>query len=314
VATTSDQNRGSGGTLRTMAVIAVALGLAALTAAACALSYRSMHALAREAGVSAPLAAIYPLVFDAMLAIAGCAVLGLRGAGLISRIYGWFCFLVLLAALAAGGTLRAAGTHLPRRPAEIAAAIIPFALVLLSFGLLLALLRHARRRRLAQSSAGTRTAGEPAADSGASARPGASSGVIVLPADDIPAGMQDTAAIPVPQADLQLRATSARQPSVQLAERPVPFMPPVGPKGDLKLQKGPGKRTSRRRAAIDPGLPGELSAAGGETGEAGFGASAANSDPIPDPAPVQDSGQGTAEPASPPAFERPHSSPTPPEG
>ncbi len=61
--------------------VAVAVGLAALTAAACVLSYSSVHHFAMQAGVSASLARIYPLIFDAMLAVAGCSVLALRGAG-----------------------------------------------------------------------------------------------------------------------------------------------------------------------------------------------------------------------------------------
>ena len=85
--------------LRVLALIAVAAGLAGLTAAACVLSYSSIHDLAIQAGVHGRLASIYPYIFDAMLVVAGCSVLALRGAGLISRIYSWLCMLVLLAAL-----------------------------------------------------------------------------------------------------------------------------------------------------------------------------------------------------------------------
>jgi Protein of unknown function (DUF2637) len=137
----------SGQVLRVLALIAVGAGLAAVTAGACALCYSSIHLLAVQAGVSASLARLYPVLIDAVLVLAGCSVLALRGAGLISRIYGWFCFLVLLAGLAAGATVRAANLHVPTRQAEIGAAILPFVLVLAGFGLLLALLRHARQRR-----------------------------------------------------------------------------------------------------------------------------------------------------------------------
>jgi Protein of unknown function (DUF2637) len=137
----------SGQALRVVALIAVAAGLAAVTAGACALCYSSIHLLAVQAGVSASLARLYPAIIDAVLVLAGCSVLALRGAGVISRIYGWLCFLVLLAGLAAGATVHAADIHVPTRQAQIGAAILPLVLVLAGFGLLLALLRHARQRR-----------------------------------------------------------------------------------------------------------------------------------------------------------------------
>ena len=132
--------------MRLTALIAVVIGLAALTAAACVLSYSSMHHLAIQAGVSARLASVYPLIFDALLVLAGCSVLALRGAGLVSRVYGWLCMLVLLGGLAAGGALHAAATKIPRHLAGVVAAIVPWVLVLIGFGLLLALLRYARIR------------------------------------------------------------------------------------------------------------------------------------------------------------------------
>jgi uncharacterized membrane protein SirB2 len=143
----ADQNGENGSVLRTLALITIVVGLVALTAAACVLSYGSVHAFAAQAGVSRSLARIYPVICDAMLVVAGCSVLALRGAGLISKVYAWLCFIVLLAALAASEVVREAGIHVPSRQAEVTAAVIPWALVLVAFGLLLALLRHARRRR-----------------------------------------------------------------------------------------------------------------------------------------------------------------------
>jgi len=141
-----DNGRG----LRTLALIAVVIGLVALTTAACVLSYASVHAFALRADVSLSLARIYPYICDAMLVLAGCSVLALRGAGLISRMYGWLCFIALLGALAASSVAHNAGLTTPKRAAEVTVAVLPWALVLVAFGLLLALLRHARRRRLGQ--------------------------------------------------------------------------------------------------------------------------------------------------------------------
>jgi hypothetical protein len=139
---------GHGG-LRLLALAAVALGVLLLAAAAFVLSYAGIHAVALAAGVSPRLARIYPLIFDAMLVVAGAAVLALRSAGLPSRSYAWLSMLALLATAAAADALHATGTRLPRRPAAATAAVIPWALVLIGFGLLLCMLRQARLRRAA---------------------------------------------------------------------------------------------------------------------------------------------------------------------
>lgn len=146
----SDHRPGEGHpVLRGVALWAVAAGVIVLAAAAFVLSYPGIHAVARHAGVSQPLARFYPVIFDAMLVIACAAVLSLRGAGLISRCYAWLSLLVLLAAAAGADTLHSTATRLPHRQAEAAAAIIPWALLLIGFSLLLVMLRHARLRRSA---------------------------------------------------------------------------------------------------------------------------------------------------------------------
>jgi hypothetical protein len=133
--------------LRLVALGAVILGLLVLAAAAIASSYGGIHALALTAGVSPALARIYPLAFDAMGVVASAAVLSLRGAGVIMRCYAWLAMLVLLCAAAGADALHATGARLPHRAAEATVAIVPWAFVLIGFGLLLAMLRHARLRR-----------------------------------------------------------------------------------------------------------------------------------------------------------------------
>jgi hypothetical protein len=136
--------------LRLVALAAVVIGVLLLAAAAFVLSYAGIHAIARQAGVSRSLARLYPLIFDAMLVVVGAAVLSLRGAGLLTRLYAWLTLLVLLAAAAAADALNATGTRLPHRSGAAAVAVVPWALVLIGFGMLLAMLRHARLRRAAQ--------------------------------------------------------------------------------------------------------------------------------------------------------------------
>jgi hypothetical protein len=74
-------------------------------------------------------------------------VLGLRGAGLPSRILSWLVLLCLLAAAAGADVLHATGRVLRHTVGATTAAALPWALVFIAFVLLIALLRHARLRR-----------------------------------------------------------------------------------------------------------------------------------------------------------------------
>jgi uncharacterized protein DUF2637 len=138
------------GTLRIVALVAVGVGLAALAGAAFVLSYAGIHTVALQAGVSHRLAKGYPLILDVLLVVIVAAVLALRSAGWPSRLLAWASLLALLAAAAGADALHAAGKRLPAHPAAVTAAILPWALVLIAFVLLLAMLRHARLRRQAE--------------------------------------------------------------------------------------------------------------------------------------------------------------------
>jgi Protein of unknown function (DUF2637) len=137
--------------MRVIAIGAVCAGVAALAAGAFVLSYAGLHSVALQAGVSHRLARGYPLMFDVLLVVILAALLALRAAGWPSRILAWVCLLALLGAAAGADALHAAGDRLPARPAAVTAAILPWALVLIAFVLLLAMLRQARLRRLAHA-------------------------------------------------------------------------------------------------------------------------------------------------------------------
>src|ERR1017187_9517102 len=98
---------------RLLALAAVAIGVLLLAAAAFVLSYAGVHATALAAGVSASLARLYPLIFDAMLVVAAAAVLSLREAGLALRCCAWLVLLVLIAAAAGADGLHAPRAHPP---------------------------------------------------------------------------------------------------------------------------------------------------------------------------------------------------------
>jgi Protein of unknown function (DUF2637) len=137
----ADSRRG----LRLAALTAVIVGVVLLAIAAFLLSYGGIHSIAHKAGVPATLATLYPLIFDAMLVIVSAAILALRGAGWVTRVYVWFSLLILVAGVAAGDALHAMKITLPQQPSRAAVAITPWVLLLLGFGLWLAMLRHARR-------------------------------------------------------------------------------------------------------------------------------------------------------------------------
>ena len=134
--------------LRVAALIAAILGVLVLAAAAFVLSYPGIHQLARTAGMSVTLARVFPVIFDALLVVAIAAVLSLHGAGWWRRGYSWLITLLLVAAMAAGGVLHAVHPHIPHRPAAITAAVLPWALLLIAFSLLLSILRQFRQTRL----------------------------------------------------------------------------------------------------------------------------------------------------------------------
>ena len=192
------------------------VGVLGLAAAAFELSYPGIHAIALVAGVSPALARLYPLIFDAMLVVASAAILSLRGAGVVTRCYAWFSLLLLLCAAAGADALHATGSKLPHRGAAATAAIIPWALVLLGFGLLLAMLRHARLRRAqaveARASAATPTA-VPATRAAAAVVPAAVTPAAVTPAAVTPAAVVQAPGTPAPAAEVPAAEVPAPAPA-----------------------------------------------------------------------------------------------------
>jgi Protein of unknown function (DUF2637) len=150
--------------LRATALAAVIIGVLLVAAAAFLLSYQGIHQIALHAGVSPELARLYPVIFDAMLVMACSAALALRSAGWWTRCYVWACLLLLLAAVAAGDAVYAMSISLPRQAARAVVAVLPWVLLLMGFGLLLAMLRYWRRAR---SASGASPAGRAGADGAA---------------------------------------------------------------------------------------------------------------------------------------------------
>lgn len=337
-------SRDESGALRTFALVAVVVGLVALTAAACVLTYSSVHAFALRAGISRSLARIYPDIGDAMLVMAGCSVLALRGAGLLGKVYGWLCFIGLLGVLAGSSVVHEAGLNMPLRAAEITAAVFPWALVLVAFGLLLVLLRYARRRR--QNQRATSTPADMLASSRATLEPPALEAdayestegydaeayegvgeyeggepyeygtlqatsqypAVSAPSADAPAQPPKATIRP---AEMQLRARTPRQ--LEPAESPPADSPTTEPPAAESTATGSPRAESPR--AESPPAESTATATGStpptgtpvtEPPTSGF-----TGDTIPrgelNPAPTSDQPS-----AKPPELDRPRSSPTPP--
>jgi hypothetical protein len=157
-------------TLRLAALTAVIAGVILVAVAAFLLSYEGIHQIALQAGVSPTLARLYPLMFDAMLVIACAATLALRNAGWGARCYVWVSLLLLVGAMAVGDAFHATGVSLTGQPARAVIAVIPWVLLLMGFGIWLVMLRQWRRARaMAAANGGGGPAGQAAAGSAAAA-------------------------------------------------------------------------------------------------------------------------------------------------
>ena len=170
---------------RLTALIAVIIGVLALAAAAFVLSYPGVRDTALTAGVTANLARIYPVIFDAMLVVACAAAFALQGARWWLRSYAWLVLLVIIAAVAAADSVHATSVTLPKRPLEATVAIVPWAVLLVGFTLLYVMARQAwplrratalipaNHRPPAAITAEPAAPGPPALESGTPVEPGA---------------------------------------------------------------------------------------------------------------------------------------------
>ena len=125
--------------LRLAALTAVITGVILVALAAFLFSYTGIHHIALQAGVAPRLARLYPLMFDAMLIITCSAVLATRTAGWGTKTYVWVCLLLVVGAVAVGDALYATGVHLTGQAARATIAVIPWVLLLLGFGIWLAI-------------------------------------------------------------------------------------------------------------------------------------------------------------------------------
>jgi uncharacterized membrane protein SirB2 len=279
--------------LRLAALVAVVAGVLLLAAAAFVLSYNGIHQIARTAGVSARLARWYPLIFDAMLVVAGAAVLSLRTAGPWSRLYAWLTTVVLLVIVAAADAAHAMHVSLPRRASAATVAVLPWVLVLVGFGLLLAMLRHLRSARGANGGARLATgtaAARPAAVTGGN-RPG---GLALLLAREEAPPLSPPPGLP--------RRTVPAAPAPASAAGPASAASPAS-------AAGPASAMGPASAAPPASAVGPASAAAPTATTPAADTKTAKAAPLSS----STAGDGdTVKPAAAPHFDRVRSTPTPP--
>src|SRR5208282_2329553 len=133
--------------LQMTAVVIVMTGVVLLAVSAFLLSYAQIHEIAVAAGISPALARLYPLILDITLVVACATALALRGAAWWMRAYAALAIIILVAVVAVVEAVHAAGISLPQRAMAATLAAVPWALLLLGFGLALSMLRHQRTVR-----------------------------------------------------------------------------------------------------------------------------------------------------------------------
>lgn len=307
---------------RVVALTAVVAGVVLVAVAAFFLSYAGVHRIALQAGVTPKLARLYPPMFDAMLIVAASAVLALRGAGPWAKAYAWGSLLLVLGVVATGDAVHATGVRLDSETDAAAIAVIPWVLLLMAFGLWLAMLRHWRKVRMASAAAGIAgsRAGSATANDGAvippAAAPAAVAAAAVAPAAMAPpapatatpghpaaAGPAPALALRQPLAPASPSATPEQPAPARIgpADGAVVASPVIGGPGGQPTLNGPGDTPVHDEGDQDEGvrlLPG--------TGTGGV-ASQAGGPGKPDPEPV------APEPPPVPHFDRIRSTPTPPD-
>jgi hypothetical protein len=125
---------------------AAGLGIAALAAAAFALSYDDLRVLALTGGAAKPYAPVYPVMIDMLVVVTILSLVMARRTRWWARAVRWLLLLALVAGAAAASAQRAVKGYdpLPDKWLSAGVAIAPWALLLLAVWLWLSMFRQAR--------------------------------------------------------------------------------------------------------------------------------------------------------------------------
>ncbi|WP_214325368.1 DUF2637 domain-containing protein [Nonomuraea sediminis] len=133
--------------LRRLGIALAGVAVAALTGAACALSFDDLRALAIHGEARPDLAFLYPAGFDALLVVALIGVLLLRPARLLVRLQAALVLIVLILAAAAVNVVTTARLAVDVRQAALGVAVAPWVMLALGLWLWLLLIKHVQARR-----------------------------------------------------------------------------------------------------------------------------------------------------------------------
>ncbi|MEV4838477.1 DUF2637 domain-containing protein [Nonomuraea sp. NPDC049486] len=134
-------------TLRRLGIALAGLAVAALTGAACVLSFDDLRALAVHGGARPDLAYLYPAGFDALLAVTLICVLLLRSARALVRAQAAVVLVLLILAAAAVNVATALGHAFPASPTAVGVAVAPWVMLALGLWLWMLLIKHVQDGR-----------------------------------------------------------------------------------------------------------------------------------------------------------------------
>lgn len=133
--------------LRRLGIALAGLAVAALTGAACALSFDDLRALAITGEARQDLAFLYPAALDALLVIALLDVLLLRSARLLVRAQAAFVLVMLIVAAAAANVATAVRFAFDVRATAVGVALAPWVMLAVALWLWLLLIKHVQTHR-----------------------------------------------------------------------------------------------------------------------------------------------------------------------
>ncbi|MFI9556260.1 DUF2637 domain-containing protein [Nonomuraea endophytica] len=136
-------------TLRRLGLALAGLAVAALTGAACALSFDDLRELAILGEARSDLAFLYPAAFDAVLVVALTGVLLLRAARPLVRAQAAAALVLLIVAAAAVNVATALRFSFDVRQAALGVALAPWIMLAVALWLWLLLIKHVQAGRAA---------------------------------------------------------------------------------------------------------------------------------------------------------------------
>lgn len=134
-------------TLRRLGIALAGLAVAALTGAACVLSFDDLRSLAVRGEARPDLAYLYPAAFDALLVVALISVLLVRSARALVRVQAALVLVLLIVAAAAVNVLAALRHDFPVPPTAVGVAVAPWVMLAVALWLWLLLIKHVQARR-----------------------------------------------------------------------------------------------------------------------------------------------------------------------